>query len=168
MLERVISNLQESSVDEIVVVLGYRHKEVERDLSESGFDVVINSEYESGMSTSLKAGMNVLNEETEAVLVVLADQPLLEPETVDAIIEKYKGSEFSIVAPFYKGERGNPVLLDMSLRDEIMQIQGDMGARGILNEREDEVGEVEVSTPSVVLDVDTEQDKKRIKKFFEG
>lgn len=71
------------------------------------------------------------------------------------------------MAPVYKGERGNPVLLDISLKDDMMKIQGDVGAREILEEREDEVRSVKVDTPSVVMDVNTREDLEEIKEFEE-
>lgn len=168
MVDQVISSVEKSKVGEIIVVLGHRAEDIRRKISRRDVKMVINEEYEGGMSTSLKAGLLEVSDRTDAVLVVLADQPLIEPETIDRLIDEYRKSESSIVAPIYKGVRGNPVILDISLRDEIMSIRGDIGARNILNDRRDEIRKVEVDTLSVVFDVNTKEDLEKVRKNFGG
>lgn len=168
MVDQVISSVEKSKVGEIIVVLGHRAEDIRRKISKRDVKMVINEEYEEGMSTSLKAGLLKVSDRTDAVLAVLADQPLIEPETIDRLIDEYRKSESSIVAPIYKGVRGNPVILDISLRDKLMNIRGDIGARNILNDRRDEIREVEVDTPSVVFDVNTREDLEKVRKNFGG
>lgn len=167
MVEKVVETVKDSQVDETIVVLGHKADQVLEKLPEEDLKIVFNPDYQNGMSTSLKAGIRGLGEETEAVLIVLADQPLVEPEVINRMIKEYEDSDDLILAPVYEGERGNPVLLDISLKDEMMGIEGDIGARNILKNREKDFRKVEVETPSVVMDVDTREDVEKIEKMRE-
>lgn len=83
------------------------------------------------------------------------------------MIEKYEETGALIVAPLYKERRGNPVLLDMSLKGELTKIQGDIGAREIVKKLRDKTYTVEVDTPTVIMDINTEKNIKRLKRFRE-
>lgn len=167
MVGHVVGNVLDSRVDEIIVVLGYRAEEVAKVIPKDGVKIIINPDFEEGMSTSLRAGLEEVSQSSGAVLVVLADQPLVKNNVFNKMIKKYKETDASIVAPVYKGVRGNPVLFDLSLKPEMMEIQGDVGARGILKKYEGEVQRVEVDSPGVILDVNTEEDFQKVKKFLE-
>lgn len=164
LLARVISSVLESRVGEVIVVLGYKSEEVRNEVSDEDVKTVINPDFEKGMNTSLKVGVRKASDEADAVLVVLADQPLLECETINSLVEAYENNNFKIIVPFYKGKRGNPVILDMSLKNKLMNIQGDVGARSIIKNKKEHVLSVEVDTPSVILDVNTEKDLETVRK----
>ncbi len=165
MIERVFETVMCSQVDEIIIVLGYNAEQIQDKLPESGFEVIYNPDFREGMGSSLKTGIGEVGEDAEAVLIVLADQPLLEPEVIDRLIERYEESDDLIVAPAYKGERGHPVLLDISLKKELMNIEGDIGARNILKNRKKDFSKIEVETPSVVMDIDTNKDIEKIERM---
>lgn len=90
MVRRVVSSTLDSQVDETIVVLGYKADQVAREIPEEDVGIVMNSDFEEGMSTSLKAGLEGVGEDRDAVVVVLADQPLLEPWLIDRLIEEYE------------------------------------------------------------------------------
>lgn len=166
MLNWVIDSVLESETGEVIVVLGYNSKEIEREILVEEVEIVVNPDYERGMSTFLKEEAKEVNKKADAILFVLADQPLLEPKTINQIIGKYENSDYLIVAPFYNGRRGNAVLLDISLKEEIFSLEGDVGAGKILRDRMEEVGAVDVSSPSVGMDVDTEKDLEKVRKLL--
>lgn len=167
MVSKVISTLSYSTVDEIVAVIGCKADDVKREISEQGVKIVYNPDYDLGMSTSLKVGVDNVDDSTEAVLIVLADQPLLEVDTINKLVEVYRESKAPLVAPFYRGKRGNPVLIDLDLKSEIMNISGDKGARDILNHNRDKLRAVSVNTPSVLMDIDTKEDLNQVRKVIE-
>src|SRR6266849_4654262 len=110
LLETVVHRFLGASVDEVVVVLGFRADEI---LANSEFGtarVVVNYGFELGLGTSLKMGIEAINPEASAVIVALGDQPLLSVNTIDSIVRKYSETHGPIVAPFYGRRRGNPVL----------------------------------------------------------
>ncbi|KXB06781.1 hypothetical protein AKJ52_01605 [candidate division MSBL1 archaeon SCGC-AAA382C18] len=165
MISKVVSGVLKSMVEDVLVVLGHRADDISTVLPNQGVETVFNPDFKEGMGSSLRVGVKGLSGETEAFLVVLGDQPFLEPDTIDRIISKYERIEADIVAPFYKGTRGNPVLFDYSLKKKIIDITGDIGAREILERKEEHVSRVEVSSPSVLIDVNTEEDFKRIQRY---
>jgi len=106
------------------------------------------------MSTSLQAGLRSLPADAEAVVVVLGDQPFVEPATIDALLDEYRRSRATIVLPTYDGRRGNPVLIDRSLFARAMELRGDVGFRAIFGQ----VAEVPVNDRGVIEDIDTIED----------
>ena len=89
---------------------------------------------------------------------MLGDQPLVTPEMLDQIIERFERKEPLIVQPVYGGTPGNPVLLARSLFPELMNIEGDQGARGVIKSHANEIERVRISDDPPPGDVDTEDD----------
>jgi molybdenum cofactor cytidylyltransferase len=75
-----------------------------------------------------------------------------------ALVEAYRGSRATIVAPFYQGRRGNPVLFARALFAELGQVEGDRGGRALLARYEQAVARVNLDDRAILLDVDTRQD----------
>src|SRR5262245_10947580 len=102
-LGRTLGNVRASAVSEIVLVLGHAAADVEKEISTAGVKIVHNHEYQQGMGTSLRTGLAALDAETNAALVVLADQPFVHPETLDRLIACHEESRPQIIIPMYKG-----------------------------------------------------------------
>ncbi len=157
LLQSTLDIVRKSAVRDIVLVVGDRADEVSNSIDAEGIAVVCNPAYDEGMSTSIKAGLKRLKPSVSGVLVVLGDQPLVRPQTIDRLAETFRASDCQAVAPSYGGRRGNPVLLDLSLRPQMESLEGDVGCREIL-ERLDDVEVVEVDDPGILVDVDTPAD----------
>ncbi|HET8638535.1 MAG TPA: nucleotidyltransferase family protein, partial [Acidobacteriaceae bacterium] len=102
MLERTLENVRASRVDEVALVLGASADEIRWAIPASlleGVRVVVNEDYASGMASSLRAGLAAVDPESNGALIVLADQPLVRPETMNEIVERYCGSDAEIVVP---------------------------------------------------------------------
>jgi molybdenum cofactor cytidylyltransferase len=133
LVRRSVERLLEASLDEIVVVLGNNAPAVGAALAGLRVRTITNAAYATGMSSSLRAGLEALRPTTEAALVALADQPGVGAEIVDALVERYRAERASIVAPVYGGGvRGNPVLFDRSVFDELRAVAGDEGGRSVV------------------------------------
>jgi xanthine dehydrogenase accessory factor len=158
LLQHVLDNLRQSCIDDVVVVLGAYADDIQRQVRFTKERVVINPDYAQGMSTSLQAGLRSLASETEAAMIVLADQPFVASKTLDALIDEYKRTRPSVVIPTYNGFRGNPVLVDKSLFPEMMNIRGDIGCRAIFGDHVDSISKVTVDDRGVVTDIDTPED----------
>jgi molybdenum cofactor cytidylyltransferase len=162
MIEKVMENLQDSGVDEIVVVLGYMSEEVAEKLPKEGVKAVVNPRYREGQSTSMKAGLGAVDPNVDAVIILLSDQPFIGPNVVDELIAGYQRTRAPIVVPTYKGRRGNPTLLDKALFAEVMGISGDTGARSVVERNGEDVLKVEVDEPGILFDIDTIEDLEGI------
>src|SRR6185437_2455647 len=150
--------------DEVVLVLGFWVESIRRELPVAlldGIRVAVNENYESGMASSLRAGLAAVSPAMDAALIVLADQPFVRPETMRGILDVHRNSGAKIVVPLYKGQRGNPVLLDRSLFAEAMALEGDVGCRAIFASRADAMAYFEVDDPAILADIDTREDFER-------
>ncbi len=158
LLEHVLDNLRQSKVDDVVVVLGAHADEIQQRIHFDKERVVLNAHYADGMSTSIQAGLRALPAAAEAAMIVLADQPFLRSTTLDALVDEYRRTRASVVLPTYNGFRGNPVIVDRALFDEMMNIRGDVGCRSIFGDHAESIVKVAVDDPGVVTDIDTPED----------
>lgn len=122
-----------------------------------GLDIVHNPEHAQGMSTSLKCGIAALPENTDGALVLLGDMPHISAAHLDALIEAFAEGEH-IIVPTHAGQRGNPVLWPRRFFAEFQAIDGDQGARSLLEKYAKQIKVVEFADPAILMDVDTPQD----------
>lgn len=161
-LARTLDTLRASDVDEILVVLGAEADRVRQEIPLEDVRTVLNPDAAAGMSASLRAGLGAAAPSSEAFLVVLGDQPLVTPETVNTLLGKREASGARIVLPTYHGVRGNPVLLHRSLSKDIASITGDVGFRDVIRAHDPDVLEVPVEDPGVLIDLDTQDDVSQV------
>ena len=167
-LERTLQNLHDAQVDEIVLVLGSSAEIIKQQLSPSStrnLKILVNPDYSQGMASSLRAGLSAIASDMDATLIILADQPFIQPETLKRIIDRYRHSDAQIVIPAYKGFRGNPVLLDRSVFEEVTALKGDIGCRAIFGDHADGIVKVEVDDIGVLLDIDNREDYEQLRDF---
>jgi molybdenum cofactor cytidylyltransferase len=162
LLEHVLANVRASEVQEIVLVLGAAAEELRRKISFDNLKVTVNPDYEQGMGTSLRTGLAALGPRVEGALVVLADQPFVQPRTLNRLITAREETGAQITLPLYRGFRGNPALLDRSVFPEVMSLSGDVGCRAIFGDHTERIQKVEVGDPGILLDMDTEDDLRRV------
>ncbi len=162
LLAHVLDALQASQVREILVVLGADADRVRREVPMGEARAVLNPEYAMGMSTSIRAGLRAASRGAEAFLIVLGDQPLVSAATVDALLERRVATDARVLVPTYDGVRGNPVLLHRSLSAEMESVEGDVGCRGVVAAHAQEVVEVRVDDPGILVDVDNAEDLRSI------
>lgn len=160
LLETVIDKVRRSQVREMVVVLGAGAEEIRSQIRFDGIRVVLNQDFGKGMGTSLARGIGAV--ESDAALVVLADQPFVETATLDRLIGAYRAKNPQIVIPLFRGFRGNPVLLDRSVFPEIRGLDGDIGCRAIFGGHSENILKVPVDDAGVLLDIDTREDFEKL------
>jgi molybdenum cofactor cytidylyltransferase len=161
LLEHVLANVRRSTAEDVVVVLGDSADRVRRSVSLDGARAIVNDAYSDGMSSSLRAGIGAADPRADAFLIVLADQPFVTPSTIDILLNRRQRSREKILIPTYRGRRGNPVLVDRSLSDEMRSITGDQGCRAIFGHHADQILEVAVDDPGILIDLDTPEQLAR-------
>jgi molybdenum cofactor cytidylyltransferase len=158
-IEHIIMQLLLARLDQITVVTGNRAGEVRRLASDRGADVVHNPEYETGeMLSSLKAGLLAMPPQVAAALVVLGDQPRIQPKVINQVTMAYAEGKGRIVAPRFEKQRGHPILIDRRYWPEILALPPGAAPRDVINRYKDDVAFVDVDTDSVLGDVDTPDD----------
>jgi xanthine dehydrogenase accessory factor len=114
-----------------------------------------------GIASSLRLGLASLPPATEVVAVALGDLPLVRGETVAALLSAYEETASAIVYPVYRGEQGHPVLWARRLFCELSQLEGDRGAKALIEKHRDSALPLPVDDPGVRLDIDTPADYAR-------
>ena len=169
LLGRVLENVRRSRVDEIILVLGFAAEAIQQQLPLEGIRIVLNPDYQGGMSGSLRMGLSALRPNSEAALIVLADQPFVQPNTLDRLVEYHHQHKPQILIPLYKGFRGNPILLDRSVFPELMGITGDIGCRAIFGSHLENIHKLPVDDAGILLDIDNSDDFEKLRETsFQG
>jgi molybdenum cofactor cytidylyltransferase len=155
-IEKSVDTLLASKIDELIVVIGYKARTILRRLGARRLKAVINRHYRMGMSTSIRRGLGQVSSKSEAILIALADQPFIETDLIDHLIDVYRRNPHGIVLPSYKGKRGHPVILNrFRYQEEMGNLTGDVGCRPILNRHPEEILEVEVESEGVIADINS-------------
>ena len=161
-LECVVDSALASSLHRVVVVLGHRADLVSPFQAGRGVSLVVNPHYQRGQGSSLKAGMQALTEETEAVLFLLGDQPLITPAIIASILAAYAASPSPVVVPVHAGRRGNPVLFSRETFSRLAALSEECGARPLFEEYAARLLTVPVADAAIHFDVDTAEDYERL------
>ena len=154
-VEQSIDNLLNSKADEVIVVLGYKAEEVQNTIGARPIKSTINHHYRDGMSTSIKAGLNLVDSRADAVMLALGDQPFIDSQTINQLIDTFHDHDKGIVIPVYQGKHGHPVIFTIKHKDELLKLKGDIGGREIIDRYPGDVLEVAVSCEGVCIDIDT-------------
>jgi len=156
---QVVDVLAQAGINEMVVVTGGAHEQVEAALEGLPVKLVFNPRYpEDEMAYSLQAGLLALSEEVEATLVALGDQPQIECTVVQAIMAAYQQSKAALIVPSYKMRRGHPWLIVRSLWPEVQILPSGRTLRDVLNAQAEQINYLQVDTPSILQDLDTPED----------
>ncbi len=162
-LQTVISILQESGLEDILVVTGGAHPQVEK-LAPPSVEVVFNPDYaNSEMLGSIQAGLSARKRKSEAALIVLGDQPQIEKTTLVRILEEYRSTTTPILVPSYQMHRGHPWLVRESLWAEILTLQPPDTLREFLNRHAGAIRYIPLDSPSILQDLDTPGDYLKYK-----
>jgi molybdenum cofactor cytidylyltransferase len=129
-------------------------------LEQEGCQVTPCAESARGMGHTLAHGI-AASRDAAAWIIALGDMPRVKPATIEAVAAALAAGS-AIAAPTYRGERGHPVGFGARLRDELMQLSGDTGAKAVLQRHAGEIVLVECDDPGVVLDIDRKADLDRV------
>ena len=152
-----IKNILASSIDELIVILGYQKEIIEKIIDKNKrIKFVFNGNFENGMASSNKTGLSNLSEKTEAFFICLGDMPMVNSDIYNQLIQSKNNKE--IIVPTYKGQQGNPILFSKSIKEKIMTIQGDVGAKKILELNKNKILNVEVGDQSIRKDFNKKDD----------
>ena len=169
-INRVVDAALKSLLDSVILVLGHCHAEILPVLGDRiknpNLQMVINRDYKKGMSCSLRCGVLTVQSRSAAIMFLLGDQPLLDSETINLLIEQYRLSPKEICVPLCQGRRKNPTLFSSAYYDRLLTIEGDTGARAIIEGQPENVLFVEIGRPDCFQDVDTPGDLALAESLF--
>lgn len=145
-----------AGIGPVVAVTGHRHEEIEAALAGPDLTIRFNPDYATGMASSLAEGFSssALGG-CDGVLVMLADMPAVTAEHLRQMVDAFrKAGGHAVVRAVHEGKRGNPIILPHATFDAVRKLQGDVGARAIVENCGLPIVDVEIG-PAAHLDVDT-------------
>lgn len=151
------------SIDEVLVVVGYRKDEMIQVLKDYPVRIVVNENYERGLSSSILSALPYVEEDDE-VFIHLGDKPFVSVELLHTLLGNVK-KEAHIIVPTYDGTIGHPILVGPgSYLKGLSEIDGDEGLRSVISKRPESL----VLTPydvSVIIDIDTTEDLQKFERM---
>jgi len=164
LIKCALNNILKSHVNEIIIVLGYQNETIEKLIDKtSRIKFVFNSNFESGMASSIKKGIKKLSKKTDSFFISLGDMPSINYDTYNQLIKCNKNKK--AIVPMFKGQQGNPVLFPKSFEEKFLSIQGDSGAKKILEINKKEVLYLEINDPGIIRDLDVPNDFNNLSKI---
>jgi molybdenum cofactor cytidylyltransferase len=161
-VKHVVEAALASSAGPVVVVTGHQAPDIRSVLAGCAVSIVFNADYSAGLSSSLKCGIRAVPDDCQGALVMLGDMPGVTSGDIDAIISLFAARAGSaIIVPTYAGKRGNPVLWPRAYFLELLELEGDTGAKALLRKHEEAVESIALLTSAVLADIDSPDDLAR-------
>jgi molybdenum cofactor cytidylyltransferase len=157
-IENVIGNISRSKIENMILVLGADSEKIIKAVEGADVKLCYNENYSQGMLSSVICGFSSLPHDFIAALVFQGDQPLIDPDITNTVIDAYKKSGKGIIIPTCGKRRGHPLLLDSKYREEVMKLDDSEGLRALPYKFPHDVLEVEVEHQGILKDIDTEAD----------
>jgi len=149
-----VNQLHEAGVDEVIVVLGHRADEIQRQMRALRCRVMFNALFHAGRAGSLRIGAKAVTRDADTIVIVNVDQPR-PASLIRALLDAHNGTA---TIPTFEGRRGHPVVVAGSLREELMRAADETGGlRGVLEAHATEITEVPCDD-LVELDLNTPDD----------
>jgi molybdenum cofactor cytidylyltransferase len=142
LIHHITTQALNSNLDSITLVLGHEMEKIKRSMGgiteSERLTIIENPDFQNGMSSSLKVGLNSLSQKMDALMFILGDQPNITSELLNKLIVAYRDSSARLCIPIVTTEsgprQGNPVIIGRNLFDELGKISGDIGAKELVNE----------------------------------
>jgi CTP:molybdopterin cytidylyltransferase MocA len=163
---RQLIALSGAGVDELVVVLGHHAASIMPVIEHFPVTVVHNPQPDDGQVSSLRLGLAAVNPNVDAVLVALADQPLINEQDITSLIGAFKKRPqgTALLVPRVAGEPGNPVIFSAAVREQILEGGVNIGCRQWRKANPQAVASFDTDNRRFVLDVDTPDDIERLER----
>jgi molybdenum cofactor cytidylyltransferase len=163
MVRRAAEAVLAARLSPVLVVTGHQREQVEEALKGLPITFLNNKDFATGMSTSLRVGLDAVPAECDGAVVALGDMPLITPAEIGQLVNAFNPVESrAIVVPTRRGKRGNPVLWARRFFGEMTAAGGDVGARHLFEAYPEAVVEVEMAGDGVLTDIDTPQALARL------
>lgn len=152
-LEHLLDVTHHPKISTRRVVLGADAEPIAKEIHLSADEIVINNEWEKGQLSSIHAALRSLPPQTDGILLLLIDHPLISSALVGELIEAFYSSKKPIVLPVYEGRRGHPLIFGSSLFSELLHAPLETGARAVVWNHSSEIQVVQTNEEGCVLNL---------------
>lgn len=158
----VVDQIQQAGgLDELVVVLGRASNEIRQRVHFGNAKVVENPVFGEGCASSYRAGIDALDPRSDAVMIILGDQPGIAPQIIDHVAEEWRQRNSQIALCSYRGRKGHPMIFGRSFFDKLVVLHGDKAAWKLIDANPDLIHEILFDQP-FPEDINTLEDLERI------
>jgi CTP:molybdopterin cytidylyltransferase MocA len=161
-VESAIDVLKRPGIDKTIVVLGFGREAIEPVLLRHKVELVVNPDPERGMLSSIQHALASEAAQPDGWLIALGDQPQIQPEVVDSLVQAFIRNPQSIVVPVCEVKRGHPIIVSSRFRNEILELPETVGLNELTRRHADEILEVTVRQPGILKDIDTPEDYREL------
>ena len=167
LINHAIENILGSAVDEIVIIVGFEKEIIENIIKKNKkIKIIYNKDFKTGISSSIKIGLNNISNKSEDFFISLGDMPNVNQNIYNKLIKaKYKYNKKlkveykkEIIIPTYEGKEGNPILFSKFMKEKVMDIEGDFGAKKIIELNKKKVLNIPFKNRGIILDFDRRED----------
>lgn len=165
LIRRAAETALDSGCCPVIVVTGANCEAVEKEINDLPLEIIFNEHWREGMSSSLRAALEKLLEiepQIRAVVLLVGDQPLVSGKTIRQLVEKQRETGKQIVASRYDETLGVPAIFSAELFDELLKLEGDKGARALIQKYAASGAVGTIAAPEAAFDVDTIEDYERL------
>lgn len=162
-VETVIKEAKSSKLSNLLVV--YRKDEVRKIADAYKVESVLNTRAELGQSESMKRGIKSTDKGSD-FMFLMGDQPFINSDLIDTLINEYKKSSRGIIVPFYNSKKGMPSIFSSSYRQELLEVEGDKGGRDVMEKYKEDIKKIYFQDEKSGTDIDTVDDLERIKRWI--
>jgi molybdenum cofactor cytidylyltransferase len=163
LLEHTVDIANETDANPVIVVLGSNPAVLEKEIDEKKVHIVENKEWQEGMASSIRCGLNTLLHiapSSDAVILMVCDQPYVSASLLNELISTQKNTGKLVVASQYESTFGPPALFYKTIFPELLKLTGNAGARNIVTQHSDDTAIVPFEEGNI--DIDTEADYKAL------
>lgn len=163
-LEVILGNLREAGVSRVVVVLGHNADRISNAVHLGDAELVVNSDYRLGQTSSLQAGLRALDlSEVAGILLCLVDHPAASADVMMALQDAFRQTGATVVIPVHHERRGHPVLISRALFKELLALDPAQGANTVIHKYRNATYSMEVDDAGVLLDIDEPGDYQNLR-----
>lgn len=160
-IAHIVDRLLDGPISGVHVVVGRDAALIAMTLAPRPVMIVPNPDYQTGMLSSVRAGLRALPNSCEAALIALGDQPALASAWIDQIVQAFHRFQPGILVPSFQGRRGHPILIARPFFPKILAHYDDVGLRGLLQAHPESILELDLPDPAILSDMDYPEDYRR-------
>ena len=161
-IKHVAEKVNNSTLNDFVVIAGKNYPVIKNEIPEFENKIKEIPDNIAPLSCSVRFSLSVIPENTDAVVFILGDMPLITTGLINRMIDKYIESGKKIIFPFHDNTIGNPKLFDKIYFDELKKVTGDRGGRDLVSLYQNDSAGIKVNNGYLFMDIDTEEDLERI------
>ncbi len=163
---RILKNLAEFGLSDIILVLGEHAPRVEPVLTDQvPVQIIVNPDPTQGQLSSLKLALDYIDKKIKGIILVLVDHPLVQKETYRKILDEAENEPERIIIPSYNGKNGHPVYFGKKYFKSLRETPLDQGAKAVVYQNRSDVITIPVGDSGILKDID---DPDNYRKFIAG